>query len=695
MKVTYRFWSIFFMGCLGLLAGCSQFRRTPTSLAWHNLNARFNAHLIARDNLNYAHQILQDTVQEDYANLLLLQWPLDSNFTRPIHKHADVAIKMTSLIAERHANSKFLYPAYLMLGEARLLRGNLEDAEEVYKFINSESQAEKYHTKALLGLLKSYLNRKDAEGIQSVIQVLKTKNLSNEEKQEFLFLNAYYHQLTEEWALSVAFLDESIQLQKKSFQKGRNLYIAGQMYELLGRTDLARQRFQSVLKQPVPYPMRFQSEINATLYTRGGNIQSNLERLSKSGKNEKIQDQIAYKMGEMAENAGEWEKAIAHYKKSIQLSPSNSSQRGKSYLAVADLLYDEFQSYELAKVYYDSALNTLPSSNASYALAQSKSKSLQEFVRHWQVIQLEDSLQRLATYPPEKLRETALKSLQSPLKLSVNSTPPVAKATGQRWALVDPLQLARDKVSFVGIWGSRPLEDHWRRKDKEVGSIGFQVVRETGGKKTDTTQAASNQNSALENRLAEWEKVIPRTLPQRLASQLKKENAYFQIGKIYKLQFNEPQNAQQIFKKMLEDFPNSIHEPEVLYFLALLDGQAENPYQRLLIDRYPQSVFSKQLASGAVAVTADLEERATKAYQNLVTLYEQENYSQGATTAEQDYYQFIGTKWQDKIAYLRILFLSKGNQIEPYQMALQEFIANHPSSTFIKDVQDRYKLLKP
>ena len=146
---------------------------------------------------------------------------------------------------------------------------------------------------------------------------------------------------------------------------------------------------------------------------------------------------------------------------------------------------------------------------------------------------------------------------------------------------------------------------------------------------------------------------------------------------------------------MLEDFPNSIHEPEVLYFLALLDGKPENPYQRLLIDRYPQSVFAKQMATGAIEVTADLEARAAETYQSLLDLYEKMNYTQGAIKAEQAYYQFIGTKWQDKIAYIRILFLSKGNQIEPYQMALQEFVANHQSSGFLKDVQERQKVLKP
>lgn len=693
MTIIMRLFSWLFLGSLFFLVSCSQFRRTPTSLAWHNVNARFNAHLLARDNLHYAQQILEDTTQEDYSSLLPLQWSLDSQFTRPIHKHAEVAMRMSSLVAERHANSKFLYPAYLMLGKARQLRGNLEDAEEVYKYVNSQPEAAKYHGQALLGLFRGYLHKQDPEAIQTVIQALKQQPLQTDEKKQFLLLNAYYHQISQEWVLSAAFLDEAIALQKKSFQKGRNLYIAGQLYELIGRTDLARERFLAVTKQPVPYPMRFQSQINSILYTRGGNLQQNLEKIAKDPRNEIIQDQIAYKLGEMAENTGDWTKALGHYKKSLALAQPSSSQRGKAYLAIADLLYDEFQLYEQAKSYYDSALAVLPPTDRTFPAAQKKSSSLQEFVRHWQTIQLEDSLQILATYSPERLREIAQESLKKADIKPKNSPPPPAKS-GQRWALVDPMQLARDKVSFVSQWGSRPLDDHWRRKDKEVGSISFQIVRE---KSKDTTQIKSvaTVDQALENQLTEWEKVIPRTTAQLLASQFKQENAYFQIGKIYKLQLNEPENAKQTFLKILDDFPNSMHEAEVLYFLALLDGSPENSYQKRLMEQYPTSVFAKQAASGPVAITADLEERAHVAYQQLLEIYEKKAYTQGIAASDQAYYQYIGTQWQDRIAYLRILFLSKGTQLEPYKMALQEFLANHPSSLFAGDIKERQKIITP
>lgn len=692
--IIMRIFSWLFLGFLLFLCGCSQFKRTPTSLAWHNMNARFNAHLIARDNIRYAQQILEDTTQEDYALMLPLQWSLDSQFTRPIHKHAEVAMKMTSLVAERHANSKFLYPSYLMLGQARQMRGHIEDAEEVFKYVNSQPEAIKYQSKALLGLLRGYLYKQDQEAIATVIQALKQQPLSQTEKQEFLLLNAYYHQLTQEWALSAAFLDEAIALQRRSFQKGRNLYIAGQLYEVLGRTDLARQRFMAVAKQPVPYPMRFQSQINATLYTRGGNLQQNLEKLGKDPRNEVIQDQIAYKLGEMAENNADWEKALGYYKKSIQVAQPSSAMRGKAYIAIADLLYDEFQSYEQAKLYYDSALAVLPPSTDAFQMAQQKSKSLQEFVRHWQTIQLEDSLQTLATYSLEKLRDIAQTSLKKETSKPKTSPAPPAKS-GQRWALVDPMQLARDKVAFVSLWGSRPLEDHWRRKDKEAGTVSFQIIRDQGVRSDSVKSTNKSVDQALENRLAAWEKVIPRTTAQKLASQLKQENAYFQIGKIYKLQLNEPENARITFRKILEDYPNSMNEAEVLYFLALLDGTPENPYQRLLIDRYPSSLFAKQIASGPVAVTADLEERARLSYAQLLQMYENQEFTTGSTLAEQAYYQFIGTKYQDRIAYLRILFLSKGTQIESYKMALQEFLANHPTSSFSTDIRERQKIVNP
>ena len=138
-----------------------------------------------------------------------------------------------------------------------------------------------------------------------------------------------------------------------------------------------------------------------------------------------------------------------------------------------------------------------------------------------------------------------------------------------------------------------------------------------------------------------------------------------------------------------------MHEAEVLYFLALLEGKADNPYQKQLIERYPSSVFTKQLASGLVERTADIEERAASAYKQLLLRYDSGDFAEGAQLADQAYYQFIGTQWQDRIAYLRMLFLSKGTQVETYKTALQEFVANHPNSTFLTDIKARQKVVTP
>jgi hypothetical protein len=52
--------------------------------------------------------------------------------------------------------------------------------------------------------------------------------------------------------------------------------------------------------------------------------------------------------------------------------------------------------------------------------------------------------------------------------------------------------IARNKSDFQQLWGSRPLDDNWRRKDKEAGSISFKVERGVVGQ--EPTKQAPKQS---------------------------------------------------------------------------------------------------------------------------------------------------------------------------------------------------------
>lgn len=690
------------------LSGCSQFSNSPTSKLWHGLNAKYNAYLLAKQNMEFAQQVLEDTLIEDYSKLLPIFFSADSITTSPVKSHYDVAIKMTSLVAERHSNTRFLYPSYLLLAEARLQKGLYSEAIDVYKYVNGLTENEDIQQKALIGLFRTYIEANDLNTARQVSEILKKRAVTKENIPSYLLTEAYFQQKQGQIIVSAALLDEVLSLIPKSFQKGRLLYISGQMYELLGRTDLAYTRFAEIAKMPVPYAMRFQANVNAMIYSKNRNnsIQKNIEKLVADRRNESVKDQVYYKLGELAENEEDWTKALDYYKKSVASSTSDLNQKGSSYVAIADLLFDEWQDYPQAKKYYDSALTVLSPQNPGYASLVSKAKSLDDAVRNITIIEKEDSLQRLATYPMAQVDKMVRKMVEAELKekeakKTANVSGNIPK-NGVRFALIDPIQMSKDKMSFLGIWGSRVLEDNWRRKDKEMGGISFQIKKDTSDLASFTRNLVlpSQERNEKETeimaiyvgRRQELERSLPKTPEMLAASKQKQEQAYYQLGKIYRFQFNELALARQIFEEHLSLFPESMHEAEVLYFLSLLTNEKEK-YQQLLTSKYPESIFARQVALDAKGVGAGSEEQAIQAYRQMYLLFERGENERALQQMEVDYYKFVGTQIQDKLAYLRILLLAKSGNIPMYKQAVQDFISYYSSSPLLEDVQMRNKLL--
>ena len=90
---------------------------------------------------------------------------------------------------------------------------------------------------------------------------MKNQKLSVKNKSQFLATKAYYHQLQNEPALAVVFLDEALKTMKKSNEKARLHYIAAQLYEELNQLVLSRKNFNHVLKNKPNYDLEFHANL--------------------------------------------------------------------------------------------------------------------------------------------------------------------------------------------------------------------------------------------------------------------------------------------------------------------------------------------------------------------------------------------------------------------------------------------------
>lgn len=698
-----------------LTASCSQFSNSPTSKAWHNTNARFNSLIIARDNMKQAEKDLFDKRVENYSSLMTIFVPIDSTKSQAVSTNLKEVIEKTSLIAERHSNSKYLGEAYILLGKARLLKEDFLNAIEIFKYINSTESKEEDKHAALVWLMRAYTEEKDYDTALKVSDVLRTLDLNKENTRDFYLVKAYLHQRREEFAISAAIGEEALKLMSKGEQTARVHFAVGQMYDMIGQPEKALPHFAAVAKNRPNYDMEFYARMNTLLDAaasqRGSTagVQDNFKRMLVDRKNTDLKDKIYFTMGSLEMKKQNYPKAIEYFNASLRSSKGNSTQNAYTYLELAELYYNHLNKYDVASMYYDSTLTTLPKTSTDYERIAKRAISLGDFVKYQKVLIVEDSLQQLAAMNPaalDKALERVIKQKEEDdrkmqelaQKIVSQNSLPVERLSDKdpefkRWALYDPLVISRNKSDFQQLWGSRPLDDNWRRKDKEAGSISFKVERGVVGQEP-TKQAAPKVSSeelkkqqeekaslALESKKKELYEKIPTTPEKLIASKRKQEEALYQLGKIYKFQFNEPQNATETFLTLLNKFPNTVHEVEVLYLLTLLsDNQATSPYRKILIEKFPASTYARQLLRGKVEITSDTESKANMVYSQAFNLYTNESYESAMKLTEDGLITYTGTSIEDKFAMLRIFLFAKLEQKEAYKQALNEFIQGYPSS---------------
>ncbi|HLO43962.1 MAG TPA: tetratricopeptide repeat protein [Leadbetterella sp.] len=697
---------------------CSQYKNGPLSKTWHNTNAKYNALLISREDYKIAKEIILANNKETYEEILPIYRKIDSTKLDSAALYLTDAIKKASIIAERHSNSRHLDEAYLLIGKARLEKEEIFNAQETFKYVNTTSKSSSSKTEALIWLMRSYIENEDLVSANQVAELLKTQKLSGGNKSQFLATKAYYHQIQNEPALAVVFLDEALKSMKKGTEKARLHFITAQLYSSLNQVVLSRKNYNQVLKNKPNYDLEFHAKLGLiSSQSLAKNTNITFEKMLEDRKNQDLRSKIFYRIGETEARKGNYEAAILNFNKAVTESNDNPKEKALAYKALGDLYFEELVNYEMAGIYYDSTLITLPKNEQNSSQIGQKAMFLNDFIKYKKAYDLEDSLQMLASLNPNELdfkleqmildkkeaqkkEQEAVANSSSVLKNASNSTLP---RDFKRWLLYDPVESVKAKNEFVRNWGNRPLEDNWRRSEKTMGSFSLKIERQNlDSVKTELKNTANSEEEMkellakkeVEQEKKEMLKKIPSSNIQKMASKRKQEEALFQIGKIYKLKFNDEDKAKTTFGNLIKNFPRSVYEPEALYYLSIMEKDPQNnTFSSKLLKEYPSSSFARQLKKGSIKLSKDKETEVQTAYSKVFDLYEKNNFTEALTQIDQNLNEYVGSQIEDKMAMLRIMILKKLSNKEQYVISLNDFIRSYPSSDLILKAKELLAVL--
>ncbi|MFN8345383.1 MAG: tetratricopeptide repeat protein [Spirosomataceae bacterium] len=708
-------------GILGLFSGCSQYSTGRLSVGYHNLTAKYNAYVIARDKMREVDIALRKNRKEDYNQLLPILSPLDSVEARSVEALLQDVIKKASLVPDRHQNSRWVDNALVLIGRARLYKGQFTDGIETLRYVNAKGRDEEDKQEGLIWLMRAYVETKDYNSALSVAEFLRSQPLNDENTRNYYLVKAYLHQQKQEYPLALGILEETFPLLPKNEATARIHFAAAQMYDLLDKPKAANLHYEAVARNRPSYDLGFFAGMNAlqnrALTDASVSTESGFKRMLNDRKNSDLRDRLYYSMGVIETRKKNYPKAIDFFQQSVQQTTTNTSQVPYTYLEMAKVYYDKLQNYELAKAYFDSSLILLPPNSAQFQKVRDRKEVLDEFVKQITTIRTEDSLQRLSQMNPgtldkfldgvieneiaeqERKIKEAQKLVAQAQALSTNSVN-FDGNPAERFVLYDVTAVNRGKMEFRQRWGNRALEDDWRRSSK-VATLLSQTENITPA----STQKAPTNVPLIGDDLSKMTKDSPewkakkdalyRNIPLRKqeldASNQRIEDAYYKLGKIYKFNLEEPENAVKTFEQTLSRFPSSNYKPEIYYLLYLTVPKTnQEGWKEKLIAEFPNSSYTRLLtkSSGTVAASGNPELEAQKDYEKILALYQINNFSEAYAQLEMAIVTYAGSKMEDKYALLRIYLLGKLQGREAYLKALNSFIKDYPTSTLLPRVRE-------
>jgi tetratricopeptide (TPR) repeat protein len=577
-------------------------------------------------------------------------------------------------VQKTYIGEESVYEAQIWLAKTYIVLGNYAEAKRILTLVESsmntakESRDRKFFQKIKDLKGKRFEKKKrEKKGIKEPAVFPKRLEVDYEATM------ADFHIQQKEYKPAIEHLLLAIDVCKDKKRKARYMFVLAQLYQLTGDGAMATYYYNKVARSNAPYEMRFQAKINSALSATGGSadIRKQLYKMLRDEKNAEYKDQIYYVLGEMDVKEGNDSGAFKNYTASAYWSVKNNRQKGISYLRLADMSFED-QEYVKAQKYYDSCVKVLPEDYEDYVAIKSKADGLSELVYHYETVVFEDSVQMIAGMNPEQrekfLKQTlkdleeaeALRKKQEQERLLQTQTKvnnqTASTGAGSKWYFYNAKVRGSGFNDFRAQWGSRPLEDNWRRAEKS--SFSFEN-EETDSSGTGTI-SVKKDTLTVEDLLVN----IPLTESAMDSSNNRMINSLYMLGVIYKEQLKEESEAIRYFKEVVDrnvEHPRVLAAMYQLYLIYSKKGSAEaETYKQMILNRYPDSEIAEIMRDPDYLRKKEEEsKKELNEYAKTLIDYQQRYYGPVITTCNRIIYTDTTNKYLNKYYLLKAFAISK------------------------------------
>ena len=647
-----------------VLAACSNKTNTARSRFWQSFTTKYNVYFHGKTNYDEQLKAMMDAYEDDYSQRLYMH-PAEArsnpkapqpsgSFDRTIEK-MEKAITQHSIKKKpkrktgkgrdpkfqewmsRDEYNPYLHNAWHLLAKAQYMKGDFLDAAATFRYIarhftwKKDLVQECQVREALCYCAMGW----PAEA-ENVLSHVHTEEITN--KSVLALANAAfadYYVLIQRPLDAIPYLAKAMKGFKGN-EKVRMSFLLGQLYEDVGDKHNAYLAYkQAGSSSGSTYRTKFNARIKQSAVYEGTSIASEvkaLKRMTRYDRNKDYLDQIYYAIGNLYLSHGDTVNAIENYKLSAEKSTRNGVDKAINQLTLGGIYFDQ-RRYDDAQPCYAEAIPLVNEDYPNYRLLKKRSDVLDELAVYSQNVTLQDSLLKLSKMTPEEQKAVIAKIIEELKKkekeeaenaareeylaqqnargnqLGNNQNEPASYMinTDNSWYFYNTATKNAGKTQFQKQWGSRKLEDNWRRHNKTTFSFNDEevdsallaladsmVVNENG----DTVQVDIEALKRAEDPHYEeyYLKQIPKTEEEIQSSHEIIQEGLYNMGIILKDKMEDYGAAAYEFNQLLERYPDNTYRLDVyynMYMMYMRNGQAADaePYRDSILVNFPESKY--------------------------------------------------------------------------------------------------------
>jgi tetratricopeptide (TPR) repeat protein len=674
---------------------------------------------------------------ENYATLLpFYPYSLETTAKDEIDT---IIYKCTAGILLHDLRSDWVDNLYIILGKAYLHRQDYDSAMGVFKYVNyafapkdegtdipigsniisangmfSISTDEKRNiwkkitttlpsrNESFLWMIRTYLEQNKQSEAAGLMALLRTDKIFPARLIPALDeLSAYSNYIGERYEQAAIFLAKTIPFAENKKEKSRKAYLTAQLFEKAGLNNQAKQYYEKAIDVAQdPYLEIYANVALNRLVANTGADSKALLVMAKRDKYETYKDVIYFAAASIELSKKNYDLTQNYLLESIKYSGDNELQKQKSFVLLGDINYDQ-KKYGAAYKYYDS-LNVENLEAVQKEKIETRKPALQLINANLTIIELEDSLQKIAALP-EIERTVFLRKLYKQLRKEKEDTgtdkiaDPNAGGTFDMFSsgsnndfyFLNKTQRSNGLTTFKTTWGNRQNLDNWRRQAALDAAIGASNINTTAATSDITSK---DSNSAISyDALAES---IPTEPKQLEASNEKWAKALLDNAQIFQLTLSDYPSAIDAYRFYASKFSthNSldiVYHNLALCYRVLGHQNMADSVQNLFQVKFPSSkLLAKKEPAINNTTAADLS------YNIIYEYFYKGEYEKALALKEEVTSKFGKDIWAPQFLFMEATLLMKNKEDSAATQKLNKITANYPGTAIAKKAAAILEVLK-